>query len=281
MRKTKILVTGYWITGILVTGFSTNAQYYYKDMVSNKQLLDEMARLKEQKLRSVSIKSFDDDGSLSDGFFCEKNISRNYGTVETLTKSNVTGATWFTSLFNKNGQLLKTTDSSQIAVSTVVYDYDEKNRIKSIRSGQRSSDDDFTNEMMEEHIYQYTDGGTLQKMIRVKNYRDSSQILFSLDDKNNISIEKDTKSGKSYYYYYDNKNRLTDVVHFNQFNEKMLPDYIFEYNGAGQVAQMTTTEEGGSYYYIWKYTYENELRTGERCFSKEKRLMGSIQYEYK
>ena len=281
MRKTKILVTGYWITGILVTGFSTNAQYYYKDMVSNKQLLDEMARLKEQKLRSVSIKSFDDDGSLSDGFFCEKNISRNYGTVETLTKSNVTGATWFTSLFNKNGQLLKTTDSSQIAVSTVVYDYDEKNRIKSIRSGQRSSDDDFTNEMMEEHIYQYTDGGTLQKMIRVKNYRDSSQILFSLDDKNNISIEKDTKSGKSYYYYYDNKNRLTDVVHLNQFNEKMLPDYIFEYNGAGQVAQMTTTEEGGSYYYIWKYTYENELRTGERCFSKEKRLMGSIQYEYK
>ncbi len=44
---------------------------------------------------------------------------------------------------------------------------------------------------------------------------------------------------------------------------------------------MTTTEEGGSYYYIWKYTYDNGLRLKEKCFSKEKRLMGTIEYEYK
>ena len=71
------------------------------------------------------------------------------------------------------------------------------------------------------------------------------------------------------------------MVHLNQFNEKMLPDYIFEHNSAGLVTQMTTTEEGGSYYYIWKYTYDNGLRISEKCFSKERRLMGTIQYEYK
>ena len=49
----------------------------------------------------------------------------------------------------------------------------------------------------------------------------------------------------------------------------MLPDYIFEYNNAGLVTQMTATEEGGSYYFIWKYTYDNGLRVKEKCFSKE------------
>jgi hypothetical protein len=44
---------------------------------------------------------------------------------------------------------------------------------------------------------------------------------------------------------------------------------------------MINTEEGGSYYFIWKYLYENELRVKEKCYSKEKRLMGTIEYEYK
>ena len=266
---------------VLFTRSNATAQYYYKDIVSNRQLVEEMARLKEQKIRTIHITSFEDDGSPSDGFTCEKNISKNYGTVETFTNSNVTGPSLFTSYFNKSSLLVKTIDSSQIAVTTVNYDYDQSGRIKTIRSGVRSSDDDFSNEIQEEHQYQYDAKGALQKMIRVKNNSDTTIVLFSLDEKNNVSIEKDTKSGKSYYYYYDSKNRLTDVVHLNQFNEKMLPDYIFEYNSAGLVTQMTTTEEGGSYYYIWKYTYDNGLRTSEKCFSKEGRLMGTIQYEYK
>ena len=256
-------------------------QYYYKDLASNKQLLAEMAQLKEQKIRNIIVNSFEDDGSPSDGFFCEKNINKNYSTVETMTKSNVTGASLFTSFFDKKGLLLKTVDSSSIASSTSEYSYNEKAQIINIRSSVRSSDDDFANEIVEEHLYEYNGSGLPVKMIKVKNFTDSSTILFSTDEKNNISIEKNTKTGETYYYYYDSKNRLTDVVHLNPFNQKMLPDYVFEYNAAGLITQMTTTEEGGSYYYIWKYTYDNGLRTSEKCFSKEKRLMGRIVYEYK
>jgi hypothetical protein len=266
---------------LLSVGSMANAQYYYKDLVSNKQLLEEMARLKDQKIRTISVKSFEDDGSPSDAFFCEKNISRNYGTVETMTKSNVTGASLFISSFDKNGLLLKTVDSSEISSSTSQYSYDGNNRVISIRSSVRSSDDDYSNEIVEEHLYQYDARGFPSRMIKVKNFTDSSTILFSPDEKANVGIEKDSKSGATFYYYYDTRNRLTDVVHLNQFNQQMLPDYVFEYNGAGLITQMTTTEEGGSYYYIWKYTYDNGLRTTEKCFSKEKRLMGTIQYEYK
>ena len=265
----------------LVLGLPGFAQYYYKDIVSNTQLLAELAQFKELKIRSVSVSSFEDDGKPSDGFSVEKQINRNYTSVETFSRSNETGASLFTSTFTKAGLLVQTVDSSDLAVNTSDYFYDDKGRIKSIQSHVHSSDEDFTNEITEDHTYEYNTAGVLQKMIRIKNGSDTSIILFSLDEKNNISIEKDTKTGNSFYYYYDTKNRLTDVVHLNQFNQKMLPDYIFEYNNANQISQMTTTEEGGSYYYIWKYTYENGLRMSEKCFSKERRLMGRIEYEYK
>lgn len=274
-------ITSFLFVIALVTVADARAQYYYKDIVSNRQSLEEMARLKDQKIHSISIKSFEDDESPSDGFFCERKISKNYTSAETLTKSNVTGSSIFTSTFSRSGQLVKTVDSSEIASSTSDYSYDDNGRVTAIRSSVRSSDDDFTNEIVEEHLYRYNEKGVLQKMIRVKNFTDSSTIHFSLDEKNNIAIEKDSKTGGTFYYYYDTKNRLTDVVHLNQFNQKMLPDYVFEYNSAGLITQMTTTEEGGSYYYIWRYTYDNGLRTSEKCFSKERRLMGRIAYEYK
>jgi hypothetical protein len=258
-----------------------NAQYYYKDILSTKQVIAEMAQLKEQKIKTVSLKSFEDDGSPSEGFFCEKRLSKNYSTTKMLTKSFVTGASVFTSSFNNKGLLIQTIDSSEISSSTSVYSYVDNDKIKSIISIVRSSDDDFKNEIKEEHLYEYDEKSLPIKMIRIKNSGDSTIFLFSADEKNNISIEKNTKTGDTYYYYYDTKNRVTDVVRLNQFNQKMLPDYIFEYNNAGLVAQMTTTEEGGSYYFIWKYTYANGLRVKEKCFSKEKRLMGTIEYEYK
>lgn len=264
-----------------VTGIAANAQYYYKDIISNKQLMAEMALLKEQKLHTISLKSFEDDGSPSEGFFCEKRINKKYTSVETRTKSYVTAASELVSVFDEKGLLLQSADSSDISSTNSYYSYLDNGAIKSIVTVNRSSDDDFHNEIREEHLYEYNTKGNPVKMIRVKNYTDSTTILFSEDENGNVAIEKNTKTGDSYYYYYDSKKRLTDVVRLNPDTQKMLPDYMFEYNNAGQIAQMTTTEEGGSYYFVWRYTYENGLRVKEKCFSKERRLMGTIEYEYK
>lgn len=267
-------------SGLFLTSTGVMAQFYYKDIVSNQQLRADMARLKEQKVRKISISSFEDDGSPSEGFFCEKKINRNYTEVQMMSRSNITGPSEMNSRFDEKGLLTESSDSSEIAATTTTYSYDEQNRIRLIRSSVRSSDDDFAGEIVEEHIYSYNTAGVPEKMIRVKNGTDSSVVEFKTDEKNNVTIEKNSKTGETYYYYYDPKNRLTDVVKENPFNHKLLPDYMFEYNSAGLISQMTTTEEGGSYYYIWKYSYDNGLRITERCYSKEKRLMGSIQYEY-
>ncbi len=266
---------------MMISVCAVRAQFYYKDILSNKDLLTEMALYRQNKIHTIKVKSFENDGSESEGFFCEKRISKDYQKVEFFTNSDVSGTSLFTSWFNDKGKLMQTNDSSALSVSVNTYSYDASGRIKSILSSIKSSDDDFTNEIAEAHIYIYNETALPEKMIRVKNRHDSTTILFGTDDHNNIGIEKDTKTAGKYYYYYDEKNRLTDIVHFNEYKQKMLPDYSFEYNTNGQLAQMTTTEEGGGDYYIWKYTYDQGLRNGEKCISKERKLMGSIEYEYK
>jgi hypothetical protein len=118
-------------------------------------------------------------------------------------------------------------------------------------------------------------------MQKIKNEKDTLTILFSADENGNITLEKDTKNGTKYYYYYDAKNRLTDIVPETEYTKALKPDYIFEYNNAGLLTQMTAVEEGSSHYFIWKYSYDNGLRTKERCYSDERKLMGSIEYSYK
>jgi hypothetical protein len=94
-------------------------------------------------------------------------------------------------------------------------------------------------------------------------------------------VEKDTKNATKFYYYYDNKNRLTDIVQATEYSKSLKPDYMYEYNSTGQITQMTAVEEGSNNYFVWKYSYDNGMRVKEKCFTNEKRLMGSITYEYK
>ncbi len=265
---------------VLFVCLFANAQYYYKDIISNNQLFSDMKAYKENKIRTITIKSFEENGEESEGFFCVKKISRDYEKAELFTRANLVPSSLLVANFDKNGKLLKTYDSSTVAVSEIVYKYDGVNRISSILSFIRSKDDDFENAISEEHIYTY-ENNALLKMVRVKNHTDSTTILFSTDENGNISIEKDTKNGTKFYYYYDTKKRLTDIVQATEYSKNLKPDYIFEYNNAGLITQMTTVEEGSNNYFVWKYNYENGLRIKERCFTNERRLMGSIEYEYK
>ena len=260
---------------------TVNAQYYYKDIISNKQLIADMKAYRENKVRTITLKSFEDNGSESAGFFCEKKLSRDYRKVELFTRAEIAAASLFTSVFDTDGMLLSTKDSSDISVTDILYAYDSKRRIASIISHVKSNDDDFVNSISQEHIYKYNDNDRPEKMILVKNKKDSTVILFANDDKGNISIEKDTKNGTKFFYYYDSKKHLTDIVQENEYSKRLKPDYVFEYNSAGKVTQMTAVEEGSNNYFIWKYTYDNSLRIKEKCFTNEKRLMGSIEYEYK
>jgi hypothetical protein len=272
------------ITILLLTVFtaSSQAQYYYKDIVSNKQVIAEKQVLKEQKVRNILVHSFEGNGDDSPGFFCEKKISKDYRRIETYTKSNITGKSLQTAYYNDKEQLIQSTDSSELSSTTSMYQYDANGQITNIISNSHSNDDDFSTRLVEEHQYQYDGKGRPVQMLRIRNSKDTAQIIFTADDKGNIIDEKDMgKNGKHYYYYYNDKNRLTDIVKFNVVKNKLMPDFVFEYNSDGQVTQMVTVEEGmNSDYYTWKYVYNDGLRIIEKCFSRENILLGYFEYEY-
>ncbi len=258
------------------------AQYYHKDIWNAHQLIKEMAIIEHENIRTVSIKSFEDNGEPSKEFFCEKRIDKNYSIAQTVTRSNVTDQSLLTSYFNTNGLILKTTDSTVSSLNRTIYNYDNNNRIIEVKTFTKADDD--AEGIEEIRTYNYNGNGNLEKMVRKKNIMRLSIVTFKVDEKGNVVEEEElsanNKSSK-HFYYYDDNNRLTDVVNYNERANRLLPDYMYEYNDLGQITQMIATEVGSSNYYIWKYTYnEKKLRETERCLSKERRLLGSVQYQY-
>ncbi len=265
---------------LVLFSFPCFSQFYYKDIVSVKQANDEMAGYVQNKVRKVIVKSFEANGQLSEGFFCEKIISKDFKKADLYTKAESAPKSQSTSYYNNKGLLESTLDSSEIITTRSTYFYDADNRLIKITSALRSADDDFVNTLLEDHVFIYGDDFYPDKMYRIKNRTDSSAILFSKDEHGNISVEKDLKTGGIYYYYYDDKSRLTDIVHSTDYNTRMIADYIFEYDEAGDLNQMISTEAGKQNYLIWKYMYEKGMLSKERCYDKKRKLLGYIEYEY-
>lgn len=267
---------------LLICSGNVKAQYFYKDIWNPQQLDKEMAILKNEKIRTISVNSFEDNGEPSQGFFCEKKIEKNYSLSETLTRSFVTSQSLLTTQFNSDGHITQAGDSSESSVSRTEYLYDDNKRISTVKTITKAEDD--VGGIEETHNYFYNQNDALEKMIRKKNDTEISTVNFKVDEKGSIIEEEELfKDGnnKKYFYYYDDKNRLTDIVHYFGRAKRLLPDYMYEYNSGGQIKQMISTEEGGGYY-VWKYTYNDKnLRETEKCLSKERKLLGSIQYIYK
>ncbi len=257
------------------------AQFFYRDLISVAQANEEMAAYKKAGIKNIKIKSLEANGEESEDFFCEKKISKDFRKTSLYTRTGNQGKSLMESFFNKDGLLIKTYDSSEIVVSRNEFFYDNNNRLSSTLSYSKSNDDDFVNEITEAHVYHFNEDGIPVSMLKIKNQTDTIVVLFYPDENNNVAIEKETKNGSKYYYYYDENKRLTDVVHTNEFKQKLVADYVFEYNEEGKIAEMTTTEDGNNNFSVWKYDYENHLKVKERIFDRNGMLMGKIIYEYK
>lgn len=273
----------YSIITLLILSVSANlhAQYYYNDVVNNKQVLAELALLKQKKINGVKVISLEATGEETEGFTCQKKINRDFTEVEIYTETNESYPNTFISYFTKTGLLQRTIDSSEAGATTIDYTYDASGRLVSVNSSKRFATDDDAGVVLEKHLYSYNAAGILQQLMIIKNSKDTTLFLFEADEAGNIIIEKNAKTAEVYYYYYDGQNRLTDIVHRYSYQKKLFSEYSFEYNEAGQLAKMVTSEKEGAYYFTWRYDYEDGLRVNERCYSKEGRIMGSVEYKYK
>lgn len=264
---------------IAMLSSTASGQYYYNDIVANKRLNDEYVSLVNSGFKRIVLESFEDDNTPSEGFFCEKAFNSDFSVSKMISKSYITGESELETYY-KNGKVSGTRNETPHATNTTSYQYEgdllHSVKTKTIAEGDSSG-------FEEERIFTYDSSGSPVEMKRFRNGRQISVVRFLLDEHGNV-IEENPVSGTSdrkYYYYYNDQNQLTDVVHFNTVAQKLLPDLMFLYNEKDLPSQMISVDESGRNYFIWRYSYTSQgLPEIQKCYSKEKRLLGTIQFEY-
>ena len=262
---------------------SLNAQYYYKDIVAANDLTRLIATYKTNNIQKVTSTGITSEGQRSNDFNETQDINNNFTTLKITTRINKTVSSLL-HRFDQNGRLLSSVDSSSGVKSTSTYIYYENGNISAINNLAIDADSSGSFTQSEEHIYIYNNG-KLEKMWRIINKKDSLEVRFVTDENGNIIEERNFRRGigsDPIYYYYDGRNRLTDIVRYNYKARRLLPDFLFEYDEQNRVIQkITTTSAQNIGYLTWRYIFnEKGLKTKEALFNKEKVLQGRIDYNY-
>ncbi|MCW3112564.1 MAG: hypothetical protein JWR18_960 [Segetibacter sp.] len=256
------------------------AQYYYLDIIGTKQTNQQYKMLRAFQYKRINATSFEGSEPSKD-FVLEQTITNDGRQV--VTRSATIGSTesFFISNY-QNNKVVKTVDSSRNAINTVTYDYDNAGRLISTNTLSKDFDGTFTS--TESHTWSYNDRGLPEKMIKVKNQTDTTLVTFTFDEQDNVAEERWSKNNRpleTYYYYYNPKKLLTDVVRFNRKAKAMLPDYMFEYDAKGHIVQMTQTQKGTANYLVWKYLYNDDgMKQKEVVYNKQREMLGRIEYSY-
>lgn len=273
----------YIILLTLVSGIAlgVSGQFYYKDIVSTEAANQRFANFKKQKVKDIQFKSFDKDGNPIEGFSSEQQISKDYSMMSTSTSTSLTGSTLSTSYYNAQSKLIRTVDTSDGSRTEVIYEYTANGQVATIRNTTISAGN-FS--ISEEHQWSYTASGKPVRMLKIKNKKDSTIVDFVLDANGNVEEEKSSFKGAalpSVYYYYNEDKQLTDIVRYNRAAKRLLPDYIFEYDENNRLGSQLVVPEGTSNYQKWYYSYDEDgLKIQDACYSKEKTLIGRVEYHY-
>ena len=272
------------LISLLTLSVFVQAQYYYKDIIGTSETNNLLKIYSTNNVQSVSLKSYEADGSISDNFQVDQVLDKSNKRLKTISRSGVTNESILNAWFDDNARLIKTTDTSGTSLNTALYSYNSAGQLVSIKSF--SGDTLKTGTEAEDHQWSYNEKGQPVQMLRIINTIDTTLIKLQLDENGNVIQETTYKKGKAgdpVYYYYNGKNEVTDVVRFNYKLKKLLPDYMFEYSDAGQVIQkITVPSNKAAQYLIWRYQYDSKgLKVREACFNKDKVLTGKIEYNYR
>jgi hypothetical protein len=268
---------------ILISSVTLNAQYYYKDVIGTREINQTIKLYISNKVLSAEATGFDGDGVKNSDFSETHNLfaGNNLLKIATRNKTVITNEYY---RFDPKGLLINMSDTSSSLVSTTTYAYDDKDNPVLIKNTVTDADDSiYANEV---HQWFYNDQGRPLRMLKISNNNDTTEIRFTLDEKGNVIEELPfikKISGEKTYYYYDGKNRVTDIVRFNTKARRLLPDYMFEYTEKNQVSQkITTLSMMDLGYLIWRYVYDDKgLKTKEASFNKDKVMTGKIEYSYR
>jgi hypothetical protein len=266
---------------LFINVFGARSQYYYKDLVLTRQNEENRKSYQDKKVQEVDIHSIDANNEMTPGFVCTLRMTPDFSMITTFTQSTDIPASTLQAFYNPKGWLLKTVDTSDTFNSITEYGYGDKGEIISLLNTSTETDNHVT--ATEKHIWIY-EGGRPKKMIKIKGDADSTLVNMVLDDNGNVVEEDAVRGGLSLpaiYYYYNTDYQLTDIVRYNKKADRLLPDYVFEYN-YDRISSMLFVPAGSSDYQKWIYSYNSSgLKEGEICYDKKKQVVVRINYSYK
>ncbi len=257
-----------------------SAQYYYKDLVTTRQNERRWSLYKENRVKSVKLSSFERDGKPAEDFTGDQEVSAE--SLTTHTKASGNTESWIIATYTPQGLTQKITDTSDTYRSVSDYQYDANGRLFSILNTSIETDNHLRD--VEQHIWSYDAAGKPSSMLKIKNGNDTTFVRFVLDEKGNVAEERAMRNKTDLpviYYYYDADSRLTDIVRYSLKAKRLLPDNIFEYGDDGRTSSMLVVPDGSNDYLKWIYDYnEKGLKSKESCISRQKELLGKIEYQY-
>lgn len=255
------------------------AQYYYNDLLLPQQNKD-LTIYRTNKVKKINIISLGADNLPAEDFSCQIIPNANYSSTKMISKSGVTGASTLTSWYSPEGLLQKTVDSTAESITTYIYQYNADKQLTEVTNSSVSRDQKSRQD--EKHTWIYNSNQPLQ-MQHIRN-ADTLTVDFVLEDEKVVEEITRKKNGQitdHVYYYYDEQRRLTDIVRFNERLQRLIPDFMFEYNEKDQLVQLVSVTRGSSDYLTWRYIYQpNGLKSEETVYDKQKQLVGKIKYAY-
>ncbi len=258
------------------------AQYYLNDIVNAERSEKQFALMKQLNIRKTATTSFDPDGSKTENFELFQELDKSTNRLSTYSRSNYTGTSVLTSTFNNDGRLASVIDSSSSIVNKSVYTYRTDGKLQELKM--LSGDSAQYYAMTEQHVFEYNASGQPQSMLRIKNNTDSTHVVFVASENGKPGEEQwwnNNRKTETWFYYYDTQGRITDVARYNARAKRILPDYVYEYDNAGNISQQTTVQPSTGQYRIWKYTYDSRgLKIREDVLNKYKQPEGRIEYSY-
>ncbi len=266
---------------------SLQAQYYYNDILGAAETNRQIKIYQANKVKTISATGYDKQGAKANNFSEFQEVKEN-GMALKISSFNGINKTVVYTRFDNQGRIINSTDSASGIQNTTMYEYAMDGKITGIKNTTKDFSNDFN--QTETHQWLYNSSGKPEKMWRLittgtPGTTDSLEIRFVVDEDGNTAEERTFRKGIEtgyLYYYYDDKNRVSDIVRYNAKLKKLLPDFMFEYDDNDRVIQkITTTSSRNLGYLIWRYIFDTKgLKTKEALFNNDKELTGKIEYSY-
>lgn len=266
--------------GLLLSN-SGDAQYYFNDLVANKQTHTQYQLLRKSRVRSFTVVAAADQPMAKEEVLINQEISMDGKKIVTYSTEN-SGKTYRTITQYEGGRLHRSIAGTRTGDITTQFTYTSNGLPQKIQSTTR--DTALGINQLEVHNYFYTKDSLPDYAYVIRDNSDTLRVIFVLDSLQLVAEEKWMRGNKQverYYYYYDNNRRLTDIVRFNKKAGRLLPDFIFSYDDNGRMNKMIQVPRFGNNYLSWEYLYDEKgLKTTEKMISKDKQQTATLYYRY-